>query len=179
MKKNALILLTICLLTVILSSTALCQGKNTGIGIILGEPTGFSSKVWWDDNIAFDCGLAWSITDDPDLHIHGDVLWHNWKVLDDYFEIDDSGRLPLYYGIGGRIKAGDDTRVGMRFIIGVSYILFSMLLRCEAPRLQGGASWRICSGVYTPSFQDCTFHHIEIYQSIKVVYHRLCLIELA
>ena len=122
MKKNAVILLTICLLAVILSSPARCQGKNTGIGIILGEPTGFSGKVWWDDNIAFDCGLAWSITDDPDIHIHSDVLWHNWKVLDDYFEIDDSGRLPLYYGIGGRIKAGDDTRVGIRFVIGVSYI---------------------------------------------------------
>ena len=57
--------------------------------------------------------------------------------------------------------------------------MFSFPSLSEAPRLQGGASWRICSGVYTPSFQDCTFHHIEIYQSIKVVYHRLCLIELA
>ena len=122
MKKNAVILLTLCLFTVVMSVPARCQGKNTGIGIILGEPTGLSSKVWWDDNIAFDCGLAWSITNDPDLHIHGDVLWHDWKVLDDYFEIDDSGRLPLYYGIGGRIKAGDDTRVGIRFVIGVSYI---------------------------------------------------------
>jgi len=99
-----------------------CQQKHTGIGISLGEPTGFSGKMWWSDTMAFDCGVAWSFAEDPSIHIHGDVLWHNWHVLDDAFEVDDNGRLPLYYGVGGRLKAGEDTRLGVRFVIGATYI---------------------------------------------------------
>ena len=53
--------------------------------------------MWRDENIAFDCGAAWSLTDDAGFNIHGDMLWHNWKVLDDAFDVDDSSRLPLYY----------------------------------------------------------------------------------
>ena len=109
-------------LTAIISTQALCQEKNYGIGIMLGEPSGFTGKMWRDQNIAFDCGAAWSFTNDAGFNIHGDMLWHNWRFLDDAFEVDDSARLPLYYGIGGRLKAGDDTRLGLRFVVGASYI---------------------------------------------------------
>jgi hypothetical protein len=32
------------------------------------------------------------------------------------------GRLPLYFGIGARLKLGDPTRFGVRIPVGVSYI---------------------------------------------------------
>ena len=54
-----------------------------------------------------------------------DAVMHrcaNWNILDDAFEVDDSARFPLYYGIGGRLKAGEDSRAGIRFVIGASYI---------------------------------------------------------
>ena len=118
-KRTALLMTILCLL---MSATAWSGEKDYGVGIILGEPTGFSGKLWWDDNIAFDGGLAWSIIGDANIHVHGDVVWHNWSVLEEAFDLDDSARIPLYYGIGGRLKSGEDTRVGMRFVIGAAYI---------------------------------------------------------
>ena len=96
--------------------------KDTGIGFMVGEPTGLSAKKWLGEDTAIDAGLAWAFSDEPDLHIHADMLWHNWQVLDDSFEVDDSGRFPLYYGVGARFKAGDDVRLGARFVLGASYI---------------------------------------------------------
>ena len=122
MLNRAESVITAFILTAILSTSAMCQEKDIGIGVILGEPTGISGKMWWDENIAFDGGLAWSLVDDTCLNIHADMLWHNWDVLVDAFEVEDSGKLPLYYGIGGRLRAGDDTKLGARFVIGASYI---------------------------------------------------------
>jgi hypothetical protein len=122
MKTKAFKLAGLIILFYLFSASAWCGEKNTGIGVIIGEPTGFSGKVWWNNSVAFDGGVAWSFVNHPSFHIHSDVLWHNWKVLDDAFEVDDSARFPLYFGIGGRIKAGDDTRVGIRFVVGGSYI---------------------------------------------------------
>ena len=123
MLKRIKLVIGIFILFTILSTPAWCQEKDTGIGIILGEPTGFSGKIWWNEDMAFDGGVAWSFTGDPHLHIHGDVLWHNWNVLKDTFEVDDSsGSLPLYYGIGGILKVGDDAKLGMRFVLGTAYI---------------------------------------------------------
>jgi len=106
----------------LLPSTSFCAGRNTGIGVILGEPTGFSTKVWLNDSMAIDGAVAWSFVGDPDLHLHGDVIWHNWQVLDDAFEVDDSAKFPLYYGIGGRLKTGGEATAGIRFVIGGSYV---------------------------------------------------------
>ena len=36
------------------------QDKGFGLGVILGEPTGFSGKYWVDQDHAFDFGLAYS-----------------------------------------------------------------------------------------------------------------------
>ncbi|MFC1650857.1 hypothetical protein ACFL2X_04750 [Candidatus Latescibacterota bacterium] len=122
MSKRTKIGLIALLIIAGISSQAFCQDKKYGIGVMLGEPTGFSAKVWRDKNVAYNGGVAWSLIDDKHFNAHSDVLWHNWKVLDDAFEIDDTGRLPLYYGIGGRIKSDNETRVGMRFVVGTSFI---------------------------------------------------------
>lgn len=103
------------------SFDAFCDNKDAGFGIILGEPTGFSGKVWWDNNVAFDGGVAWSFRNDSKLSLHSDVLWHNWSVLQKAFEID-KGKFPLYYGLGCRIKTDNDTRAGLRIVAGASYM---------------------------------------------------------
>ncbi len=91
------------------------------LGILLGEPTGLSWKYWTTGNAAIDLGVAWSFGDGGNFHLHGDYLFHNF----DFFEVD-SGSLPIYVGIGGRVRLeDDDSRVGLRVAIGLEYILES------------------------------------------------------
>lgn len=97
---------------------AVVQGSSgVGFGIIVGEPTGLSFKAWVSRTTAFAAAAAWSFKDERKLHFHLDYLLHNFKV----FRLK-SGKLPLYYGIGGRIKFETDTRLGIRIPIGVCYI---------------------------------------------------------
>jgi hypothetical protein len=101
------------LVFIISFSTSFGQGKF-GLGIILGEPTGISAKVWTTGTTAVDGAIAWSFANESALHIHADFLLHNFSVF--------SKVAPLYYGIGGRIKfREDDTRIGIRVPVGVAY----------------------------------------------------------
>lgn len=94
-------------------STTYGQGKF-GLGIILGEPTGISAKLWMTGTTAIDGAVAWSFANESAFHIHADFLIHNFGVF---------GKVvPLYYGIGGRIKfRKDETRIGVRIPVGVAY----------------------------------------------------------
>ncbi len=116
------ILKTLVVLIAFSAGSAYSQDKSIGLGFMVGEPTGLNGKVWWDDTMAFDGGVAWSFTDETELSLHGDAIWHNWHVLTEAFEITRDIQLPLYYGVGGRLKVGDDTRLGIRFVIGTAMI---------------------------------------------------------
>ena len=92
--------------------------EGLGLGIILGEPTGISMKSWLSTTTAFDMAAAWSFVDEDALHLHGDFLVHNYDV----FRVN-KGYMPLYYGIGARLKTqNNDSRVGIRFPVGVNYL---------------------------------------------------------
>ncbi len=106
----------------LVSGTAGAQSGDAGLGIIVGEPTGISGKLFLSNRDAVDAGLAWSLAEDSRLHLHADYLRHNFRVLQDELDISE-GQLPLYYGIGGRVRVDeDDTRLGIRFVLGVSYL---------------------------------------------------------
>ncbi len=90
--------------------------SDFGIGVILGEPTGLSAKYFLGGNKAFDFGLAWSFGNNANIHVHADYLLHRFDLFD-----VDTGRLPFYYGLGARIKTGNNNNVGIRIPIGVSY----------------------------------------------------------
>jgi hypothetical protein len=110
MKYNLQILV---IFIVISLSATYAQGKF-GLGIILGEPTGISTKVWMPGNTAIDGAIAWSFANKSALHIHADFLLHNFNVF--------SRVVPLYYGIGGRIKFREsETRIGVRIPVGIAY----------------------------------------------------------
>jgi len=88
-----------------------------GLGVIFGEPTGLSGKIWTTSRTAFDFGAAWSFQGDGHFHLHADYLFHNF----DYFDVD-KGALPFYIGIGGRVRFQDgDDRFGVRFVVGIEY----------------------------------------------------------
>jgi len=89
------------------------------LGAILGEPTGISGKYWFGPETAFDGAVSWSLRDDDeDLYIHGDFLWHDFTLIS-----DESGLLPVYFGIGGRVVLATDTKLGARVPAGISWII--------------------------------------------------------
>ena len=99
---------------------ALGQTRGTGFGIIIGEPTGISAKHFLTRDTALDVGAAWSLVKDSHFHLHADYLFHNFSILAREFDVSE-GELPLYYGIGGRVRFDDDARGGLRLVAGVSY----------------------------------------------------------
>ena len=121
MKKLLVTIFATALLSISLTTISHAQqaNKDVGIGFMVGEPTGLSLKSWTGGNNAFDVGLAWSLGRYDAVNIHADYLWHNYEVFDDV----DSGSLPFYYGIGGRvILADDDAVIGARIPVGINYL---------------------------------------------------------
>jgi hypothetical protein len=107
-------------LTVLLASAAMAA-NGLGLGVIVGEPTGLSAKYWLGDRTAVDAAAAWSFWGNyAALNVHADLLVHHpeWLKV-------PSGELPVYYGIGGRLKlasAGENMRLGARVPLGIEYI---------------------------------------------------------
>jgi hypothetical protein len=96
------------------------QKGGTGIGFIVGEPTGISVKRFLTRDTALDAGAAWSLLEKSRFHLHADYLFHNFDILKREFEVSE-GELPLYYGVGVRMRFEDDIRFGVRLVAGVSY----------------------------------------------------------
>jgi hypothetical protein len=127
MKKNLLYGLVLGLV-MILAKPISAQDHGFGIGIILGEPTGVSAKLWTSKINAFDFGLGVGLGGDRikyngrynnsgRVHFHMDYLWHSFNA------ISSSERFPLYYGIGGRFNTGGgyDGSFGVRGVFGIAW----------------------------------------------------------
>jgi hypothetical protein len=105
------------------------QDRNLGLGVILGEPSGISAKLWTSQVNALDFGLGWSVGGDrigkydgsydggSRLHFHMDYVWHSFDV------IQSAERVHLYYGLGGRFNsgAGYSSSVAVRGVLGVTW----------------------------------------------------------
>ena len=98
---------------------------DVGIGIMIGEPTGLSIKYWLDEERAVDGAAAWSFSENDSFQLHGDYLIHNYALLEE-------DNLPVYYGVGGRLKFKDsngrgrnedDAIFGIRVPLGITYLL--------------------------------------------------------
>jgi len=44
----------------LLAIGAWAEGRNFGVGVVLGDPTGFTAKYWTSSTTALDFGLGWS-----------------------------------------------------------------------------------------------------------------------
>ena len=102
---------------ILFASLNYSQNKRIGAGIIVGEPTGLSFKYWLTDNTALDAGLAWSFVDENAFQIQADYLIHNFSLIK-----ISNGKLPFYFGIGGRLKFSNDATLGVRVPLGLAYI---------------------------------------------------------
>lgn len=102
---------------ILFSGLKYSQSKRIGAGIIAGEPTGLSFKYWLTDKTALDAGLAWSFVDENAFQIQADYLIHNFSLI-----TISNGKLPFYFGIGGRLKFSNDIILGVRVPVGLAYI---------------------------------------------------------
>jgi hypothetical protein len=104
---------------------AVARPQGFGLGLMGGNPSGLSAKVWTGGNIALDAGLGYSVWSGQALHFHGDVLWHTNSLIQ-----SGDGYLPLYIGVGARVgMAADDypdTRIGIRVPFGLEYVFASV-----------------------------------------------------
>jgi hypothetical protein len=114
----------------LLAQGSVAQERGFGLGVILGEPTGFSAKLWTSPFTAFDFGLGLSISGDgignsrgsnsaeSRIHFHMDYLWHSFE------SINSDVRLPIYYGIGGRFNSGGgyNSSLAIRGVLGIAWL---------------------------------------------------------
>jgi hypothetical protein len=114
-------------LTGLISASGFAQDQ-LGIGLIVGEPTGLSVKYWLDEEHAVDAAAGWSFWGGDGFQLHADYLWHNFDLLGSAAGCD---MLPVYYGVGARLKLRDndcrhddngDTAFGIRVPVGISYL---------------------------------------------------------
>ena len=75
------------------------RAGDSGIGIILGEPSGLSGKLFLSPRHAFDAGLSFSILDDA-LYLHVDYLLHFPKAMAGL----EGGQWLPYAGVGGQFE---------------------------------------------------------------------------
>lgn len=101
---------------VVLTILSVSYAGNFGAGIIVGEPTGLSFRLWQNKNQAFDFGIAWSISSNI-LHLSADYVSHSYGIFK-----PTSGSMPFYYGVGVRILAKDNTNFGVRIPLGILFI---------------------------------------------------------
>jgi len=130
--------LALCLLP---ATCAHAQKHGFGVGAILGEPLGASFKTWLSETTAIDAGIGYASYDDGGLQLHSDYLWHKFDLFN-----AGSGRLPLYFGLGARVKFADDTHVGLRGPVGVSYMFDTTPIDIfgeVAPILDFTPNWRV------------------------------------
>lgn len=105
------------LVATVIAGSAFAQEADFGLGVILGEPTGLSGKLWMSEHTAVDAAIAWSFGDKDALHLHADYLVHNMRLIQ-----VDVGTLALYFGVGARLKFDDDDSLGVRIPIGLTYL---------------------------------------------------------
>ena len=74
---RSVLLSVTCIIVLLASNTGVVnaqQNYTTGLGIVLGEPTGIAFKHYTTRTMAVDGAMAWSFTDDSSFHLHVDAL---------------------------------------------------------------------------------------------------------
>lgn len=120
--------LSILLFVVLICEAAAAQDQGFGVGAIIGQPTGLSLKNWVSQTTALEAAIAWSFEGDGFFYFQAAHLFHDYSLIK-----TTKGRLPFFYGIGGRVKvlsdrngrrrdeSDEDPRLGICIPIGLDY----------------------------------------------------------
>lgn len=105
----------------VIGNVAHAQQKSAGL--VVGLPSGFSFKYWFDHNFfsknqeAVDIAIGAEGLYEAPLFFKMDYTVHHYDLIP-----VEPGKLPLYYGIGVRMVTGSSADIGIRVPIGVNYI---------------------------------------------------------
>lgn len=100
-----------------LQVAAHAQERGFGLGVIFGSPSGINAKQWLGPRTAIDGVVAWNVGREEVLHLHGDYLFHDFDLIK-----AERGTMALYYGLGGRIRFEEDSRISVRIPVGMDYL---------------------------------------------------------
>lgn len=89
---------------------------SRGIGVIIGEPTGISLAYHTTDGHSFAAGTAWHFLNRVSFHLHVDYLFYQYEIIR-----PERGSLPLYFGVGARLRFDNTDKFGIRFPLGIAY----------------------------------------------------------
>ena len=94
------------------------SSADVAAGLIAGEPTGLSFKMWMEGGGALDAAAGWSFGEDGRFYLHADYLLQ--RMIED---TEIGGTVPLYFGVGGRVllRDGQESRLGVRIPVGLDY----------------------------------------------------------
>ena len=100
---------------------------DQGLGVMLGNPSGFSYKIFLNERVGVDAAFGVA---QGELDTHVTVLFHDFDFLrrsPALSGITAQGELPVYFGVGPRLLfADDDTELGVRLPVGVSFFPHEM-----------------------------------------------------
>lgn len=89
-----------------------------GAGIMLGEPSGITAKLWFvESRFAVDAAVAWSFTGRSSLYMHGSLLYHLAAI-----ETAQGRYIAPYLGLGVKTKFSAEGYLGLRLPFGVSFM---------------------------------------------------------
>lgn len=118
----------LCLVCLSMSGVALVaaaqRAGDQGLGVMIGNPSGASYKMWLDEKMALDGALG---VDQGEFDVHASLLWHNFgwarNVNDRLIKgIVDNGEFPFYFGFGPRLLFENHREFGIRFPVGLSFL---------------------------------------------------------
>ena len=90
-----------------------------GVGLAIGEPSGFSIKKFIKNGEAFQYTLGYStVKGQQGINIGADFLLHNYDFI-----TAEKGKIPFYYGAGIHLRSYNDmgNQVYARIPLGLAY----------------------------------------------------------
>ncbi len=103
------------LLTIYLALEAFPQSSAFGLGVILGNPTGFSGKLWTGEKSAIDASIGYHIGRINGLRLTADYLVHHWS-----FE-SEKDLIKVFFGAGAGLGFISDISLSLRAPAGAGY----------------------------------------------------------
>ena len=87
---------------------------SSGIGLVLGNPTGFSFKFSDTGSTHFNAALSWSLKKETNLYLHTDYIFKRFSPV----HFSPKFSMTPTMGIGGRIETKEG-ELGLRIPLGL------------------------------------------------------------
>lgn len=99
----------------------LAEGPSIlGGGIVVGEPTGFTVKLWFPETaFGADAAVAWSFREESSVYVHANALFHLALI-----ETQNGRYIVPYLGAGIANRFSDGIDLSVRVPVGISILPF-------------------------------------------------------